>query len=313
MNAETCTICQKKLADKRSLRRHMTTVHKQYVRTSRFECDECAFAHEEVIELETHMIQQHNSKHPRYCLYCNKFYVDNLKYMEHMNKNHGLPVWNADLENNPSSGILPSEQAFGGVLKTYDIPVGEHEIDLLSFMRSKRDEIENVVQLNTQNSAQKLQFSALVQLTKPTSDENINSQPDRIKIFVNSKMQRVDFTGLSKSCFAGMVEQMLLSLNNFASHGSGWTVDSIDNVELRFVKTKPIFASSYLALPAELARCQYLLNIRNQQDEKCFLYCYTAQYHKIFGPKLIPDNASWRQKTNPIMYGAENTRAKQPV
>ena len=313
MNAETCTICQKKLADKRSLRRHMTTVHKQYVQTSRFECDECAFAHEKVIELETHMIQQHNSKHPRYCLYCNNFYVDNLKCMEHMNKNHGLPVWNADLENNPSSGILPSEQAFGGVLKTYDIPVGEHEIDLLRFMRSKRDEIENVVQLNTQKSAQKLQFSALVQLTKPTSDENIKSQPDRIKIFVNSKMQRVDFTGLSKSCFAGMVEQMLLSLNNFASHGSGWTVDSIDNVELRFVKTKPIVASSYLALPAELARCQYLLNIRNQQDEKYFLYCYTAQYHKIFGSKLIPDNASWRQKTNPIMYGAENTRAKQPV
>ena len=113
--------------------------------------------------------------------------------------------------------------------------------------------------------------------------------------------------------FAGRVEQMLLSLNNFASHGSGWTVDSIDNVELRLVKTKPIAASSYLALSEELARCQYLLNIRNQQNEICFLYCCTAQYHKVFGPKLIPDNASWRQKTNPIMYGAENTRAKQPV
>ena len=90
------------------------------------------------------------------------------------------------------------------------------------------------------------------------------------------------FTGLSKSFFTGTVEQMLLSLNNFASHGSGWAVDSIDNVELRFAKTKPIAASSYLALPAELARCQYLLNIRNQQDETCFLYCYTAQYHKVF-------------------------------
>ena len=180
-------------------------------------------------------------------------------------------------------------------------------------MRSKQDEIENVVQLNTQKSAQEFQFSALVQLTKPTSDENINSQPDRIKNFVYSKMQRVDFTGLSKSCFAGTVEQMILSLNNFASHGSGWTVDSIDNVKLRFAKTKPIAASSYLALPAELARCQYLLNFRNQQDEKCFLYCYTAQYHKVFWPKLIPENASWRQKTNPIMCGSENTRAKQPV
>ena len=35
-------------------------------------------------------------------------------------------------------------------------------------------------------------------------------------------MQRVDFTGLSKTCFARMIEQMLLSLNNFASHGRGW-------------------------------------------------------------------------------------------
>ena len=259
-------------------------------------CDECAFANEKVVELGTHMRQQHNSTHPRYCLYCNKFFTDNLKYMEHINKNHGLPVWDADSENNQNLGILHSEQAFGGVLKTYDIQVGEHEIDLLSFMRSKRDEIENVVQLNTQNQAQKLQFSALVQLTKPSNDENVSSQPDRIKLYMNSKTQRVDFTGLSKSCFAGMVEQMLLALNNFASHGSGWTVDRIENIELRLDRSKPIAASSYLALPTDLAKSQYLLNIRNRQDEKCFLYCYTAQFHKTFGPQLIPPNAPWRQK-----------------
>ena len=53
MNAETCTICRKKLVDKRILRSHMQTIHKQYVQTNRFECDECVFAHKEVIELET--------------------------------------------------------------------------------------------------------------------------------------------------------------------------------------------------------------------------------------------------------------------
>ena len=311
MNAETCTICQKKLVDKRSLRRHMQTIQKQYAQTIRFECDECAFAHKKVIELETHMIHQHNLKHTRYCLYCNNFFVNNLKYMEHMNKNHGLPVWHADLESNPSSGILPSEQIFGGVLKTCDIPVGEHEIDLLSFMRSKRDEIENIVQLNTQNHAQKLKFSALVQLIKPSSNENASSQPDCIKIYINSKMQRVDFTGLSKSCFARMVEQMLLALNNFASHGSGWTADSIQKIELKLARSKPIAASSYLALPTELAKCQYLLNIRNRQDKKYFFYCYTTQYHNTFGPPLIPANASWRQKTNPIIYSSENPGANQ--
>ena len=121
-------------------------------------------------------------------------------------------------------------------------------------MRSKRDEIENVVQLNTQNHAQKFQFSALVQLRKPASDENVSSQPDRIKIYINSKMQGVDISGLSKSCFAGMVEQMLLALNIFASQGSGWTVDRVENIELSLATSKLIAASSYSALPTDLAK-----------------------------------------------------------
>ena len=178
MNSVKCTVCPKTLSDKRSLRRHMQVVHKHYVQTNKFVCDECAFANEKNVELEAHMNQQHNSTRPRYCLYCNQFYTDSLKFMEHMNKNHGLPVWDADPENKQNLGILCSEQAFGGLLKTYDIPVGEHEIDLLNFMRCKRDEIENIVQLNTQNHAQKLQFSALVQLTKPSTDENTSSQPE---------------------------------------------------------------------------------------------------------------------------------------
>ena len=56
--------------------------------------------------------------------------------MKHIDKNHGLPVWDADKGNNQNLGILHPEQAFGGVLKTYDLPVGEHEIDLLSFIQA---------------------------------------------------------------------------------------------------------------------------------------------------------------------------------
>ena len=113
--------------------------------------------------------------------------------MEHINNNHGLPVWNADVENNRNCGILHTEQAFNGVLRTYDIPVGQHEIDLLSFMMSKRDEIENIVQLNTQTHAQKLQFSAKIELIKPSGHESENSQRDQIKFF----FPLIDFTGLN--------------------------------------------------------------------------------------------------------------------
>ena len=100
-------------------------------------------------------------------------------------------------------------------------------------------------------------------------------------------MERVDFGDLADKSFHSMVRQMLLSLNNFASHGSGWTLDQIENIEVRLVKNKPISASSYLALPGTLSGMSVLLNMRNREDEHCFLYCYTAAYHLQYGPDLF--------------------------
>ena len=138
-----------------------------------------------------------------------------------------------------------------------------------------------------------------------------SSQPDRISVHVASKMERVDFGGLADKTFHAMVEQMLLALNNFASHGSGWTLNQIVNIEIRLAKAKPIRASSYLALPGKLARTCSLLNIRNREDENCFLYCYTAAYHLKFGPRLLPPGAPARRITSPVTYGSDNPLAKQ--
>ena len=43
MSTETCTICNKKLSDKRSLRRQKQTVHKQYKENNSFVCHECGY------------------------------------------------------------------------------------------------------------------------------------------------------------------------------------------------------------------------------------------------------------------------------
>ena len=100
--------------------------------------------------------------------------------MEHMNKTHALPIWNRkNVEKMSESEIEPNEMSFHGVLKTYNIEVWPHEINLLSFMRSKQDEVDNIVELSTQLEAQKVQISAKFQLTKPTNDENVNNQPEK--------------------------------------------------------------------------------------------------------------------------------------
>ena len=85
-------------------------------------------------------------------------------------------------------------------------------------MRIKRDEIENNVQIITHNHAQKLHFSALVQLTKLSTDENTTRQPDQIKIFINSKMQRVDFTGPAMGVAGPLIALKTLNIDSLGQN-----------------------------------------------------------------------------------------------
>ena len=74
------------------------------------------------------MTVHHDAPNPRYCLYCNKCFPRDVDYLEHMNGVHSLPAWNIDSDNLQHSGILPTERAFGGALKTYEIAFGANDL-----------------------------------------------------------------------------------------------------------------------------------------------------------------------------------------
>ena len=65
----------------------------------------------------------------------------------------------------------------------------------------------------------------LIELTKPVYKESPKISADRITIFAYSKSQRADFPGLSNESFSEMTDEMMLALNNFSSHGSGWSIN----------------------------------------------------------------------------------------
>ena len=107
-----------------------------------------------------------------------------------------------------------------------------------------------------------------------------------------------------------IIERMILSLNIFASHCSGWTMDQIENIEVRIAKAKHIKAFSYLALPGQLPGTWFLLNIRNKEDENCFLYSYTAAYRLKYGPRDVSVGFSSPRITSPTTYWPENPNKK---
>ena len=118
-------------------------------------------------------------------------------------------------------------------MKEYKVKKGAREINLLHAMQVKREEINKIARHSVQQNPQKIQFGATVQLRKPVGDSKDSSEKsDKIIIHVQSKMDRIDFGGIADKSFQQMFEQKLMSLNVFASQGSGWTLDQITKIKV---------------------------------------------------------------------------------
>ena len=173
-------------------------------------------------------------------------------------------------------------------------------------MMDKKAEINNIILLNTIRHSQKVQFCASIQLEKPIQDD------ERMTIFVRSNTQPVYKEGLKDEDYLGMLEKMLATLYTFTASGSGWIVVKIVQLEIRIALFTPMTGSSYIALPNQLQNSCSLLNIRNHEDLKCFLYCFTAAWHRKYGPELTPPGQHPRTKrTDPRTYSEANPIAHQ--
>ena len=127
-----------------------------------------------------HVTVQHGQTNPRYSLYCNKIFSRDIDYMERMNNVHGLPTWNVDADTISENGLLTVEKVFGNSVKEYEVKVGAREIDLLHAMQVKSEEIKKIVRISVQQSPQKIQFGAVIQLRKPIDSEDLSEESHKI-------------------------------------------------------------------------------------------------------------------------------------
>ena len=144
-------------------------------------------------------------------------------------------------------------------------------------MLQHKPQIDSLIEQKLSQGSQKVQFSAHLQLRKPSQNED--QEDELIEIYAKSLMTPVYSQGLSSETFWTMVEKMMIVLTTFASNGSGWVLEKVIKITVNFARYQPITGSSYIALPSKLQNCRGLLNIRNHEDANCFLYCYIAAYH----------------------------------
>ena len=69
-------------------------------------------------------------------------------------------------------------------------------------------------------------------------------------------------------------QQIMKTIGQWLSEGSGWTIKSVDGHYINLTKYKPLKGSSYIELPIELRNpAKGLINLKNK-DNECFRWCH---------------------------------------
>ena len=186
------------------------------------------------------------------------------------------------------ASIEVHESAMKNTLMTFIIPNQNIEHNLIEFMTLKKNDIQSLILDRTCNGPCKVQFLAKLTLIKQAtvvSDQSVQQPEDEsVEIFANSMMAPIYANGLSDDSFFEMLGKMETVFQNFSAHGSGWVLQRVNELYIKIGKVLPIRGSSFIPLPAKIAKSHQLINHNNHN---CFLLCYTAAYHLRYKPDLI--------------------------
>ena len=72
-------------------------------------------------------------------------------------------------------------------------------------------------------------------------------------------------------------------LTDFEGQGSGWRLHGIDRVAIQCSKHSPITGSSYIPTPMFIKSRKAIVNVKNVNDDLCFLYSVLAHIHPVDG------------------------------
>ena len=304
-----CTECSSQLSDRRALNKHLQRKHNIYPKVPTFGCFQCSQEEKSLPSLRKHSLLTHQQPILKICYTSRIGFQSKLEYANHVSNQHGLPIYDMDL--NEIHNSTPTLSSINGGVNYYEFEPQSNDIDIMEYLYKKRDEISDIVRKHTNHYPQKLQLTVEMTLQKPSDNE-----PERVSVYFNTSTVVVYYEGISDETYEELVDNIVSKLVTFSSYGSGWQLLQIDKVTLKLVRYAPVRGRSFIPFAEghPLRRDSNLLNIHNANDDKCFLYCYTAGYHLVFKKETLePPGPCFRQRTNVLTYSSENPNAKQPL
>jgi len=88
--------------------------------------------------------------------------------------------------------------------------------------------------------------------------------------YFHSEVETVtEATDLSEN-FSNNAERIIEKIEVFTNNRSGWQFDYIESFDIHIDPFEPLYESSYIPLPEDLANKKAIINVKNENDQECF-------------------------------------------
>ena len=169
--------------------------------------------------------------------------------------------------------LVESASALNQFATQYSIE-GKKGYGPLSFLQAVKPTILHFLREHY-NIKIKLILKCFMTKTDISSGEEVNTTA-----FLHSKMETVFKETNLDELYNKVVDKIMESLAKFQREGSGWVVDSIEELVLHTVKHNPLSGSSYIELPKILEDKKAVINMKNE-DNQCFKWCVTRALNPV--------------------------------
>ena len=175
----------------------------------------------------------------------------------------------------PSSKIKKPSQVLKGHANSYGIELQDNLNPLNHFTKTKvlvESHLEDLLK-----TMKRFKFIETLEVTfeKEIIDSKTGKHVSIYKMaFFNGKAKAITKANDVGHELSMSRQEMLNVINKWASEGSGWVIDRIDNHYINITTYKPLNGSSYIELPMKLRNpMKGLINIKNK-DNECFRWCH---------------------------------------
>ena len=163
--------------------------------------------------------------------------------------------------------------AFNNFMDQYIID-GSDIYDARSFLREAKNSIINILETN-RNIKARLYFNCV--MVREKDGEEI-----RAKFYFHSQEKLILEGTNVEEVFEEMIDEIEEAIQKTENaEGTGWKLESIIDIKLHTAEWVPLNASSYIELPIYLKNKKAIINMKNKDDNKCFLWCVLRALNPI--------------------------------